>query len=143
LTDTTSSSTTSDSPPQPDFDAISNAPYEAPQDGVVLVEQQFYEVLAENSRLRYENEKLEAEISRLEGRVDATEEKAKLIRPFSWWVFGFASVYCLIIFGLIALDGVVEGVTIDRTVLSIMAGTTAASMLGLVSVILTGLFKSD
>jgi len=110
---------------------------------VVVLEAQFHEVLSENSRLRYENEKLEAEIQRLSGKVDIAEEKAKLIRPFSWWVLGFAAVYCAVIFGIIVLDGWNDWFNLEGAVLPIMAGSTAAAVLGLVSVILTGLFKSD
>ena len=140
LTTPTSKPTTDASLKQPDLSKIDAAPYEL--DGSLVVQEaQFYEILSENSRLRFENETLEAENQRLSGKVDIAEEKAKLIRPFSWWVLGFAAIYCIVIFGIIILDGWNDWFNLQGSVLPIMAGSTAAAVLGLVSVILTGLFK--
>lgn len=123
-----------------DFSKIERAPLE-PEPEVISTE--LFEALAENSRLRYELEKKDGEVQRLSGRVDIAEEKAKLIRPFSWWVYKFAVAYCAAIFGLIGVDAFHEGAQIDPTVLSIMAGSTAVSVVGLVSVILTGLYRNE
>lgn len=100
-------------------------------------------ILRENSKLRFEVEKLEAEKDRLSGIADAAGEKAKLIGPYSWWVYYFVCAYCLIVFGIVVVDGAVTSINIDDIALAILTGTTAASVLGLIGIILTGLFKKD
>lgn len=140
---TTSSSQKLPDVSPPDLSKIDNAPLSLRGGGVVVSEVELGEILSENSRLRYDNEVLEAEIAKLSGKIDIAEEKAKLIRPFSWWVLGFCSIYCLVIFAIIVVDASLTTFHVEGSVLPIMAGSTAAAVLGLVSVILTGLYRSD
>jgi hypothetical protein len=95
------------------------------------------------NRLTVENALLTDELESTKARLDIKSQKALLLRPFSWWVLVFVSFYCIIIFAMIVLDGACESVNINGTVLGIVAGGTAVAVVGLISVILTGLFKSE
>ena len=76
-------------------------------------------------------------------RNDAEAVKARMMRPFADKTFAFVCWYCVITAGLIILDGwVTNEIDIPDSVLTIIAGSTAVSALGLVSIVVSGLFRS-
>jgi len=98
------------------------------------------ELLIERLSLRIEE--LESENVKLRGKKTVDDQKARILVPFSWAVFSFTSTFCTICFAIIIGDGLFENFNVDVTVLSLLAGSTIASVVGLLASIVTGLLKS-
>lgn len=92
------------------------------------------ELLAQNEALRAENESLK-------WRKTYDEVRAEMMQPYAGKVFNFLVCYCLFVGAVILLAGFrVGGFAISDTVLGIIAGSTAASAIGLVGFVVSGLF---
>jgi hypothetical protein len=120
--------------------AIDAAPDEDVQSVAVATTAVSTDVLLDAfNRLQTENEALIAEVNRLTGSTE--NERAKLVRPYAWAVFWFLCVYCGIVGLLIFLDGLHPGgFHIPDVVLTTAVGSTAASAIWLVRIIVQGLF---
>ena len=81
------------------------------------------------------------EFERILGESEINREKARLLVPFSWAVFGFACVYCVAIFAVVFADGL-GWVEVDRIALRILAGSITISAVSIILTILIGLFRS-
>jgi len=81
-------------------------------------------------------------VEQIRGESEINREKARLLRPFSWAVFGFACVYCIVVFVFIMLDGTIRAVDIDEGALRILAGSAGFSAASIVTIIVAGLFRS-
>lgn len=92
------------------------------------------ELLAQNEALRAENESLK-------WRKTYDDVRAEMMQPYAGKVFNFLVCYCLFVGAIILLAGFrVGGFAISDTVLGIIAGSTAASAIGLVGFVVSGLF---
>ncbi|HWT52534.1 MAG TPA: hypothetical protein VN113_10185 [Caulobacter sp.] len=92
------------------------------------------ELLAQNEALRAENESLK-------WRKTYDEVRAEMMQPYAGKVFNFLVCYCLFVGAIILLAGFkLGGFVISDTVLGIIAGSTAASAIGLVGFVVSGLF---
>lgn len=92
------------------------------------------ELLAQNEALRVENESLK-------WRKTYDEVRAEMMQPYAGKVFNFLVCYCLFVGAVILLAGFkVAGFAISDAVLGIIAGSTAASAIGLVGFVVSGLF---
>ncbi|MEO1330223.1 MAG: hypothetical protein AAFW46_11205 [Pseudomonadota bacterium] len=124
-------------PDKIDVEKISSAPLELPESNSTSNDINLQQI----SELRSRLEELQGELERAKAQKTVSEEKAKLLQPFSWWVFGFVCVFCVVVFSVIIIEGAFEEFKVDSGVLSIMAGSTIVAVIGLISVILTGLYK--
>ena len=65
-----------------------------------------------------------------------------MMRPYANRVFNFLVGYCLFVGAVVLLDGFkYRGFDLSDGVLSVIAGSTAASAIGLVGFVVSGLFK--
>jgi len=86
---------------------------------------------------------LEAEVERLETKSTIDDVKAAMLQPFAEKVFGFVAFYCFGVFILLCASGQQGGsFRLSDTVLGIVAGSTAVSVIGLIGMVITGLFSS-
>lgn len=94
----------------------------------------FVEVSEENGELKLENEQLKA------GRK-TSDILDDLIKPYAFRTFVFMCLYCLVVGLIIVLDGF-EGLnfSLPDGVLQLLVGSTATTVLGLVGMVLTGIF---
>jgi hypothetical protein len=86
-------------------------------------------------------EAAESENERLKGEVSIEKVKAQMMRPYANKVFYFVVAYCIAIGSLLILVGFHPArFSLPSTVLDIIAGSTATSVLGLIGIIVGGLF---
>lgn len=100
--------------------------------------QQYLEIVGQ---LSAENEQLRADNERLRGQQTYEDVRTRMMEPYAGKVFNFLIWYCLFVAGVILLSGFkLFGFSISDTVLGIIAGSTAASAIGLVGFVVSGLF---
>ncbi|MFB9374527.1 hypothetical protein ACFFUB_11220 [Algimonas porphyrae] len=116
----------SNEPPETDFDESQSEFY---AELVAQLQTDLSNAQGENKRLRDENLLVEA--------------RARLMEPYAKNVFAFVCVYCIGVFVLLLLQGACESFDLSDTVLGIIAGSTAVATLGLVGIVLKGLFGPD
>lgn|GEM_PF-2988834 len=94
----------------------------------------FVEVSDENSDLKLENEQLRA------GRK-TSDILDDLIKPYAKRTFVFMCAYCSVVGITLILHGF-DGVkfSLPETVLTFLVGSTATTVIGLVGMVLTGIF---
>jgi len=122
----------------PDFDPeiIDEAPIDLPQPG-------------NQSAAEKENRNLRNQIGILEQDRDGKEkaslatEKAKLLQPFSEYVFWFCACYTTATVIIIILHGC-DGVEfdLDTSTINLIAGSNIANVIGLLGAFVTGLLRS-
>lgn len=82
----------------------------------------------------------EAEIARLEGKQTVEAVKAELIKPYANKVFWFVVAYCASVGAFLLMDGLPGGFTLKESTIGIIAGSTAVSVIGLIGMVISGLF---
>lgn len=126
-------------PPRRDPSIIRNAPTEPdPVDLSADQVQRYVEMVGE---LSAENERLRADIENLKGQQTYDDVRTRMMEPYAGKVFRFLIAYCAFVGAIILLSGFkIGGFAISDTVLGIIAGSTAASAIGLVGFVVSGLF---
>jgi hypothetical protein len=82
-----------------------------------------------------------AELDSLENKRTVEEVKASMIQPFADKVFCFVVVYCLAVGAFLIGDGFSNnGFDLDESTIGIIAGSTAVSVIGLIGMVVSGLF---
>jgi hypothetical protein len=84
----------------------------------------------------------DAELERLKGQQTVEQVRATLLAPFSSKVYWFVVGYCAVVGIMLLLSGwkTSTGFTLSDTVLGIIAGSTAVSVIGLIGMVISGLF---
>lgn len=83
----------------------------------------------------------EAEIERLEGMQSVEQVKARMLEPYVKKVFQFVLWYCIAVAGILIISGFeISGFSLPETILAIISGSTAVSVIGLIGLVITGLF---
>jgi hypothetical protein len=87
----------------------------------------------------------EAERDRLKGRQTVDQVRASLIRPYANKVFWFVAIYCGMVGVMLVLAGwrTHTGFQLSDAILGIIAGSTAVSVIGLIGMVISGLFGSS
>ena len=130
----------SPSKPPTDLTVIDNAPLEPSIDGDGELVDDLY------SYVGYLTDSLaeaEAEIERLKGKASYDDVRASMLEPFANKVFGFVAIYCVSVLALLLASGFANsGFRLSDTILAIVAGSTAVSVIGLIGMVVSGLFGS-
>jgi hypothetical protein len=93
--------------------------------------------------LSEQNAALKAENDRFKGELDFDKVKAKLITPYANKVFYFLCTYCLGVFIILMKSGSSTGsFTLPKEVLMVLSGSTAVAAIGLVGIVVQGLFSN-
>lgn len=93
------------------------------------------------SSVAEENARLQQELSDLRRGTSTIRELDGLIKPSAKNAFRYMSCYSLGSFVLLVLDGSGwGGFNLDESVLDLLVGSTAVTVLGLVGMVLTGIF---
>lgn len=96
------------------------------------------------SKLRNEKAILQDERDAARSEITVSSQKARLLIPFSNKVFWFVVWYCIVAGWILMLDGDQRtDFDLPDTVLMLLAGSTMASIIGLLASIITGIFKSN
>jgi len=98
---------------------------------------------SELERMREDYAILLAELDSEKGRNDSQVIRAQMMKPFADKTFRFVCCYCLITALLIVASGAIPTFEIPVPVQSIIAGSTAVAAIGLVSIVVSGLFRSS
>jgi hypothetical protein len=104
-----------------------------------------YERLADVSRQKFEIEEEKSEllkkVARLESANDATQILDDLIKPYAKRVFNFMCVYCAFVGLAIVFDAFqIWSFNLEAGVMEFLVGSTAVTVIGLVGMVLTGIF---
>jgi len=83
-----------------------------------------------------------AELSRLKAKRTIEEVRAGMLEEYSNKVFWFVVFYCLVVGIMLVLAGWNDrtGFSLSDTILGIIAGSTAVSVIGLIGMVISGLF---
>jgi len=133
-----------DTPEGPDnlvpLDAIGQAPIRPPDAlDYNLEASAFYSDLV--ARLQVENADLRARVEKAEGQLTTEQVRARMMEPWADKVFVFVSIYCGALLVLVLLAGFkVCDFNLSDTVLAVLAGSTAVSVIGLIGIVASGLF---
>lgn len=128
-----------------DPSVIDSAPVE-PEDLPVAVDDDLFESYRDMvGDLALQLDEAQAEIQRLEGQQTVAQVKAALLAPYSKRVFWFVVSYCVAVAAMLLLAGWGDrtGFELSDAILGIIAGSTAVSVIGLIGMVITGLFASD
>jgi len=80
---------------------------------------------------------------RLTSEIDIDKVKARMLQPFVTNVFWFVVLYCAFVGVCLLLDAWhIHRFSLSDTVLGIISGSTAVSVIGLIGMVITGLFGS-
>lgn len=82
----------------------------------------------------------EAQIERLDGKSDIEAVKARMLEPYVNKVFNFVAIYCGIVGAFLFLHALQIRFELPEPILAIIAGSTAVSVIGLIGLVITGLF---
>lgn len=92
-------------------------------------------------RLTEDCNSLREELDRTKKRVKTTEILDELIQPFAKKSFWFMCVYCGVVGLLLTLHGFTGiAFSLPESVLQFLVGSTATTVIGLVGMVLTGVF---
>ncbi len=93
------------------------------------------------TRLSQENALLKQELDKTEKRVRTIEILDELIEPMANRSFIFMSAYCGVVGTIVVAHGFkILGFSLPESVLQFLVGSTAATVIGLVGMVLTGVF---
>jgi hypothetical protein len=90
-------------------------------------------------------EELQAELERANGKKTVDEVRADMLEGYSNRVFCFVAAYCVVVGIMLLLAGWAECThfRLSDTILGIIAGSTAISVIGMIGMVITGLFGSS
>ncbi len=92
-------------------------------------------------RVSEEKEAVWEELERTRKRVRTIEILDELIEPMAKRAFWFMCIYCAIVGAFVGLHGfAVRGFKLPDDVLQFLVGSTATTVIGLVGMVLTGIF---
>jgi hypothetical protein len=91
--------------------------------------------------LQAELDESQAEVERLSASKTVTQVRASMMEPFANKVFWFLCAYCAVAAVILILSGIAHnGFLLSDTILAILIGSTLVSAIGLVRVVVNGLF---
>lgn len=117
---------------------IAAAPTELPESGKDISVDKYESLLAKFTRVSEDKVEIQEELNSLRVSRATSAILDKLIIPYAKYTFRFMCIYCLSVGGLLLLS--VFGRPLPEHVLEVLVGSTAASVLGLVGMVLTGIF---
>tara|TARA_R110002126_G_scaffold274922_1_gene420203 strand:+ start:269 stop:697 length:429 start_codon:yes stop_codon:yes gene_type:complete len=93
------------------------------------------------ARVGSEKDALQAELDQTKKRIRTIEILDELIEPYAKKAFIFMCVYCGVVAALLVLDGFnICQFSLPENVLKFLVGSTATTVIGLVGMVLTGIF---
>lgn len=128
------------SKPPATLDDIDNAPDDAAfgVGDTHVSEEAYRRALA---RMGAEKDELQADLEETQRRVRTIEILDDLIEPMANKAFWFMCAYAFVVAVILALDGFEEvAFDLPDSVLEFLVGSTAATVIGLVGMVLTGIF---
>lgn len=113
-------------------------PFDVRPDG----DDRYLDVIGE---LAAELEARDAELNRLKGKKTVEEVRAQMLERYSDNVFWFVVIYCGVVGVMLLLAGfgAWTGFALSDAILGIIAGSTAVSVIGLIGMVVSGLFGSS
>lgn len=130
-------------PPQPpDSSIIASAPVEPNEIAARAVAEEDLRYPELINELASALEEATAELAQLKGKQTVDDVKATLLAPYTNRVFRFVVGYCSIVGVMLLLAAwkSVTGFELSDAILGIIAGSTAVSVIGLIGMVITGLF---
>lgn len=94
-------------------------------------------------RLQTELDESQAEVERLKGSKTFNQVKAEMLKPYADAVFRFVMWYCVAVGIIIISAGNKKwtGFELPEMILGIISGSTAISVIGLIGMVISGLFS--
>ena len=82
-----------------------------------------------------------AELDKVTEQRTVDQVRATLIAPYTNKVFWFVVWYCVVVGVILVADGIVgSGFDLKESTIGIIAGSTAVSVIGLIGMVISGLF---
>lgn len=130
-----------ESPERASLQDLDRAPESLPSIAPVDYEAQFKQLQERFNEVVVEKERLQGEFDDLKRGSTTIAELDKLIGPSAKKAFNYMSFYSVGAFYLLVMDGSHYGsFNLDESVLDFLVGSTAVTVLGLVGMVLTGIF---
>ena len=129
-----------DNKPPISVDDIDSAPSSLPNPASVP-DWEFTELLQAFARVTSEKATIEDENFRLKRALTSKEKLDELITPYANRTFIFMCIYCAVVALLLIASGIKSsGFQLEDGVLKVLTGSTGVTVLGLVGMVLTGIF---
>lgn len=124
---------------------IDRAPNKLPNGSDETLSHSEYDTLLNRiGQLGQENSELREENQTLRNHKQAAEELNKLIAPYAgkafWFMCSYSGIVAIFLFGSGAKFWGLEKFFLDTSVLEFLVGSTAITVIGLVGMVLTGIF---
>jgi hypothetical protein len=128
-------------PDRASLDDLDRAPVSLPDTQPVDYKSQLETLRARFSEVTADKDRLQQDFEDLRRGSSTIAELDKLIAPSANKAFRYMSAYSAGSFALLVLDGSQwRGFNLDEGVLELLVGSTAVTVLGLVGMVLTGIF---
>ena len=120
---------------------IDRAPFQLPTNNALPELLPHDKLLERFTAVSEEKVRLEEELSRLKVRVKTGEILDSLITPYARRAYNFMVGYCVFAGITLMFEGVhYHGFDLPSSVLELLVGSTAVTVIGLVGMVLTGIF---
>jgi hypothetical protein len=122
-------------------DDIDGAPSSLPAPAPTMSPKEIEELRDSFNRVTSEKADLEDDNFRLKRALASKERLDSLIAPYANRSFWFMCVYCAVVAGLLIASGIKSsGFQLEDGVLKVLTGSTGVTVIGLVGMVLTGIF---
>jgi hypothetical protein len=122
------------------LDDLDHAPAKLPEQNNIDYATKYHDLLNQFSRVADEKVGLSEKVAVLQAANGTAAILNDLIKPYASKSFKFMCGYCSFVGLVLLLDGFSFGLTLPESVLDLLVGSTAVTVIGLVGMVLTGVF---
>jgi hypothetical protein len=120
---------------------LDKAPSALPRSSDVDWEAKYHQISEKFTKVSDEKFNLQEENGRIKAHNGTRELLDQLIKPYASSAFKFMCAYCLFVAVILVCQGFnIGGFTLQDGVLQLLVGSTAVTVIGLVGMVLTGVF---
>jgi hypothetical protein len=127
--------------PEPRVEDIDRSPLQVEVGGPIDFKKLYEQIQAEFAAISEEKYDLIIQVDTLKAKLKTKDILDNLIEPYAKKAYNFMCAYSAMVGAILVLHGFkIFGFTLPDAVLSFLVGSTAVTVIGLVGMVLTGIF---